>query len=121
MRKVAPLPAYHDAVLDEFRALSRPCVAGAEFLLEELESADPDPDERCGLLEDRYEIYTLAIPGCRGTALALALDTARRPPWPCLLLGLMSRRGDLCEAARRRATQHLSLIDPSWEPAHGKD
>lgn len=119
MRKVAPVPAQYEAVLDEFRALSPRCVAGADFLLEELESADPDLEERCGLLEDRYEIYTIAIPDCRGSVLAVALDTGRRQPWPCLLLGVLSRRGAVCDAARLRATQHLSLIDPSWEPAHG--
>lgn len=116
-RAVEPVPAYHDEVLDDFRAPSPACIQGAYALLEELETQDPDLDERCGLLAGRFEVYAIPVPGCRSLALTVSLDTRADPPWPCTLHGLMSSRGRVCDAGRHRATKHFDLVDPGWEPA----
>ena len=117
-RAVEPVPKYRFEVLEDFEAPSTKCVTGADLLLEELEDHDPDPQERCGLLADRYELYALAVPNCAHLALVVSLDTAQHRPWPCILHGLLSRRGQPCETGRKRAMKHLNLINPSWEPAH---
>ena len=116
-RTVEPVPKFQDDVLKDFKSPSVKCVEGADFLLEELEENDPDLDERCGLLNNRYEVYALPVPNCRSLVLVVSLDTSRNQPWPCTLHGLLSRRGRPCEAARKRAVKHFNLIDPSWEPA----
>lgn len=116
-RAVEPVPKFRDEVLKDFMAPSTKCVAGADLLLEELENNDPDPQERCGLLGDRYELYALTVPNCAQLALVVTLDTAKRRPWPCILHGLLSHRGRPCDKGRQRAVKHLNLIDPTWEPA----
>ena len=120
-RPVEPVAQYHDEVLQDFAAPSTACVAGADFLLEELEETDPDLDERCGLLDNRFELYALRVPKCPHLALVVSLDTGQDRPWPCTLHGLLSRRSRPCEAGRHRAAKHFNLIDPSWEPANDQD
>lgn len=115
-RTVEPVPEFRDDVLKDFESPSAGCVAGADFLLEELERTDPDLDERCGLLDNRHEVYALRVPNCRGLALVVSFDTSRNRPWPCTLHGLLSRRSRPCEAGRHRAVKHLDLVNPSWEP-----
>lgn len=118
-RRVEPVPAFADEVLLDFEKPSTRCVTGAHFLLEELESQDPDPEERCGLLADRHEVYALDIPKCAHLVLVVSLDTKQRRPWPCTVHGLVRSADRPCESGRVRATRHLDLTNPSWEPAHG--
>lgn len=118
-RRVEPVPGFSEEVLKDFEAPSAACVTGADLLLEELETHDPDLDERCGLLADRFEVYALRIPRCAHLALVVSLDTAGRRPWRCIVHGLVPRRPRACERGRRRAARHFDLIDPSWEPADG--
>lgn len=117
-RKVEPVPAFLDEVLGDFAEHSTRCVAGAEFLLEELEEHDPDLSDRCGLLANRYELYALRIPDCARLVLAVSFDTSGKRPWPCIVHGLVARTARSCEVGRVRAARHLTLIDPAWEPGN---
>lgn len=94
MRAVEPVLDFHDQVLNDFRDASSPCVEGAYFLIEELETQDPDLDEKCGLLDDRYEVYALKVPKCSSLSLIVSLDTSQEEPWPCTLHGLVRKRAD---------------------------
>ena len=100
-RTVEPAPGFGDEVLEDFAAPSTRCVAGAELLLQELEDQDPDLEERCGLLADRYEVYALRIPGCPHLVMAVSMDTASPRPWRCFVHGLLSSRARPCEAGRK--------------------
>lgn len=116
-RSVEPVAKYRDEVLKEFEDPPTKCVTGADFLLEELEHHDPDPEERCGLLDNRFELYALRIANCAGLALLVSLNVSERKPWPCVVHGLAERRHHPCEIARRKAMRHFDLVDPIWEPA----
>lgn len=119
-RRIGTVSRFEREILDEFadRAVSKECASGADFRLEELEEQEPDIDERCGLLDNRHEIYALIIPDCSRYALAVSLDIGSvEQPWPCTVHGLVSRGNRPCEQARFRATKHFQLINPSWEPA----
>ena len=118
-RRVEPVSAFADEVLQDFMKPSTRCVTGAHFLLEELESQDPDLEERCGLLDDRHEVYALIIPRCSHLVLIVSLDTKQRRPWPCTVHGLVRSRKTPCDGGRSRATRHFALTNPSWEPADG--
>ena len=118
-RAVGPVAAFEGEVMAEFLALSTNCLAGADMLLEELERGDPDVEERCGLLADRYEVYAMRLPGCRRLAMIASLDTGRPRPWPCIVHGLVANRAGACRAGQARAERHLALTRPSWEPADG--
>lgn len=113
---MGPVEGWEDEVLQDFVSPGAECIEGAYFLLEELETADPDLKERCGLLADRYEVYAMGVPRCPHLTLAVSLDTAGPRPWPCAVHGLLARRGQACDRSRRRAARHFDLIDPSWEP-----
>lgn len=117
LRSVAPVPEFEAEVIAEIEAVSANCVAGIDFLLEELETQDPDPDERCGLLAFRHEVYALRVPRCPQQRLVVSLDRAVAPPAPCRVHGLAPSTARPCEHGRRRAAAHLSLINPGWEPA----
>jgi len=116
-RPVEPVPKYRDEVLKDFNHPSAKCVTGADFLLEELEDHDPDLEERCGLLDNRIELYALRIPSCSHLALLVSLTVSEEKPWPCVVHGLAESRSRPCEVARQKAIRHFGLIDPSWEPA----
>lgn len=115
-REVEPVPAFSEEVLSEFEAPSTKCVAGAEFLLEELETHDPDLSERCGLLDNRHEVYVLRIYRCPRLVLVISLNTSRNKPWPCTVHGLVTKANRPCDAGRKKATRHFNLINPAWEP-----
>lgn len=116
-RPVEPAPKYRDDVLEDFKHPSTKCVTGADFLLEELEDHDPDLEERCGLLENRFELYALRIPNCSHLALLVSLTVSGKKPWPCVVHGLAERHSRPCEVARQKAIRHFDLCNPSWEPA----
>lgn len=118
-RAVAPVADFESEVMAEFVALSTNCLAGADMLLEELDTDEPDVEERCGLLADRYEVYAMKVPGCGRLTMIVSFDTGVQPPWPCLVHGLVSSRGFPCRAGQARAERHLRLTHPSWEPADG--
>jgi hypothetical protein len=117
-RVVEPVSGYRDEVLRDFETPPTACVAGADFLIEELEQNNPDLDERCGLLNDRYEVYAVRLPDCRSYVLVVSLDTSLVQPWPCTLHGLLPSDIRPCDVGRQRAAIHLNLINPSWEPAN---
>jgi hypothetical protein len=116
-RSVGPPAAAEAEVLAEIAALSTTCVDGVEFLLEELERQDPDPDERCGLLAARHEVYALRPPGCAARRLVVSIDRRARAPGACVVHGVVSSTARPCDAGRRRAEAQLDLVNPVWEPA----
>lgn len=113
-RTVSAPAGFEEEVLADFRNASVECVAGVDFLLEELATQDPDPDERCGLLALRHELYALRIPGCGRWRLLASID---RPAGPCRVHGLAPALARPCDLLRPRAERHLKLINPVWEPA----
>jgi len=114
-RCVEPVAAFEDEVLADFRAPPVRCVEGVVLLLRELERHDPEPAERCGLLDDRHELYAIPVPGCGAYRLLVSLDTAGNRPWPCTLHGLRPAARNTCDTARTCATRHFGLIAPTWE------
>ena len=113
-REVTVAPRHEEDVLETIRPLSMQCREGVLMVEEELEANDPDIDERCGLLADRFEVYAVRIPGCRGFRLAVSMDLRSGSPPAAALHGAVPARR-ACDAARRLATRHRDLIDPAWE------
>jgi hypothetical protein len=116
-RDVAPPPALETEVIAEIEAAPTACVDAVDFLLEELERQDPDPDERCGMLGGRHEVYALRLPRCARLRLLVAIDRRGGASGPCAVLGLAPSTARPCEIGRRRAEAHLAAINPVWEPA----
>lgn len=116
-RRVAPVPAFEDAVLAEFEAATADCVDGAHMLLEELETQEPDADERCGLLAGRHEIYALRIPLCARMRLAVSIDRGVGAFGPVTVHGLVASTARPCETGRRLAETHFGLNALAWEVA----
>lgn len=114
-RRVAPVPDAEDAVLADFHAAPDDCLDGAHLLLEELETQEPDLDERCGLLADRHEIYALRIPRCARLRLAVSVDRKAGDFGPVTVHGLVASTARPCDAGRRLAETHFRLIAPAWE------
>ncbi len=117
-RKVEPVSGSQDEVLNDFVSASPDCCQGAWLLLEELETSDPVLEDRCGLLNNQYEIYAMPVPGCRSLSLVVSLDIKGAAPWPCALHGLLSSRARVCDAGRQRAAAQFKLFQPSWEPSN---
>jgi hypothetical protein len=114
-RRVAPVPEVEAAVLADLAAASVDCLDGVDMLLEELETADPSADERCGLLDGRHEVYVLRIPRCARMRLAISIDRARGGFGPVAVHGLVPSTARPCDASRMLAERHLRLIAPAWE------
>jgi hypothetical protein len=116
-RSVAAASGSEAALLKEIGELGTECIDGIDFLLEELERQEPDPDERCGIFDLRHEVYALAVPGCRSRKLAVSIDRAVAAPQPCTVHGVVTAGGNACRNAARRASDQLGLINPAWETA----
>ena len=116
-RPVEPVAEFLNEILQDFRRPSSKCATGADLLLEELETQNPSLEDRCGLLADRYELYSLQVPDCPLLALIVSLDLASPLPWPCTIHGLLQSGARTCELGRGLATKHFKLTNPSWEPA----
>jgi hypothetical protein len=88
------------------------------FLIDELEAADPDLDERCGLLDMRHEVYAVRIPGCRRHRLVVSIDRDRNDA--CVVHGVVPAAGRACNAAHGFAAAQLELTGRAWEPAYDR-
>lgn len=109
------LASHHeDEILASIRSLPMQCREEVLMIEQELESHDPDLDERCGLLADRFEVYAIRVPGCRRFRLAVSMDFRSGFPPPVTIHGVIPARR-ACEASRHLATRHHTLINPSWE------
>jgi hypothetical protein len=114
-RSVETVPGFENAVDSQVRMLDATCAAGVLFLIDELEAAGPDLDERCGLLDMRHEVYSLRIPGCRRHRLAVSIDRGARDA--CAVHGVIATSKRPCAAAYRLAATQLELTGKPWEPA----
>lgn len=113
-RQVRVAPGYEDDVLGTIRPLSMSCREGVLLLDEELASNDPDADECCGWLDNRHEVFVVAIPGCRGRKLVVSIDHGSGLPPPATLHGVI-RTTQGGRTARQLVPMHFGLIDPVWE------
>lgn len=116
-REVAPPEGFEDMVLDEFRAASDACLDGVYMLLEELETLNPDPNERCGLLAGVHEVYAMNVPGCPRLRLLVSIDHLTGPAQPCFVHGLVAKSFRPCDTALQRAQAQLDLPYQSGNPA----
>jgi hypothetical protein len=114
-RSVDTVPGFAEVVEDQIRALDADCATGALFLIDELGAADPDLDERCGLLDMRHEVYAVRIPGCRRHRLVVSIDRGGKNA--CAVHGVVPAAGRICDAAHGLAAVQLKLIGRAWEPA----
>lgn len=115
-REVGPVERYGGIVFTKVSAERPDCLDGMDFLMQELQTGvDPDPDERCGLLNDSFEVYSMNIPKCKNRKLAIAIDRTSRE-MPVIVLGTVSNGINSCFAAKTLAQDHLGLVNPIWEP-----
>jgi hypothetical protein len=114
-RPVEEPEGFEDEIFDRVIAVPARCQENILMLDEELGLRDPELSFRCGLLNDRYELYAIAIPQCPGHRLVVSLDIARPPVPPAMNHGPVPASG-ACDAARALVTRHRRLINPAWEP-----
>lgn len=114
-RTVAAVDAHEDEVLSDLEDLSADCLDAVDHLLGALETQPPALEDRCGLLDDRWELFAMRLPGCPRHRLLVAIDH-RTEALPCIVLGVGQSLKRPCDMARSRATKHFGLIDPVWEP-----
>lgn len=113
-RSVREPTGFESDLIVSIRPLSTICKEGVFLLEEELESNDPDINERCGLLNDRYEVYSVKIPGCKGHYLGISIDLKSSKPPPVTIHGAVGAH-KACTNVRNLVTRQLKLINPSWE------
>ncbi|WP_417741016.1 hypothetical protein [Salipiger sp.] len=111
---VEPVPGYDDDILNEYNKLPLKCADGLEALIDSLERRDPSIRDRCGLLDDRYEIYAIPIPDCPRRCLVISIDIKDKSQ-PRALHGTLLKNDTTCDRGRRLATRQLKLINPTWE------
>lgn len=113
-RRVDAPDGYVDDLLDSIRQLSVTCQQNVLMLEEELVINDPYLSERCGLLDDRFEVFAMTIPKCRGYMFAVSIDLKEKSPPPAMMHGVISSTGK-CDTAKRLTMRHRKLVNPTWE------
>lgn len=110
---IAP-PGFETELIDSIRRLSDTCKENVLMLEEELGFNDPYLSERCGLVADRYEVFAITIPSCRGFALVVSSDLKSATPPPVMLHGAITTTGK-CNNAMRLTIRHRKLVNPTRE------
>ncbi len=103
---------FEEEVLASVRRLSPRCVEN--FLMVDLELRRTDPETgRCGLLDDRFEVYAVPILQCASARMVVSFDlrTRRRPG---LQHGAASVRA-VCDRAMGLVKRHRRLVNPIRE------
>lgn len=114
-RKVGPVSDYRHLVLAQVGALSAVCAADVLFLVEQLETEDPDPSDDCGELDRSLSIYACRLPDCPDWRLVVSIP-ARNSQAECLVHGLVSSGTAHCMAAYNMAASQLKLQHKPWDP-----
>ncbi len=114
-RTVGPVGDYRHLVLAQVGALSAECAADVLFLVEQLETEDPDPSHDCGELDRSYSVYACQLPDCPKWRLVVSIQ-ARNPQAECLVHGLVSSGVGQCTAAYNLAATQLHLQHKPWDP-----
>lgn len=112
--KVEPVPGCEDEIVEEYAGLSLPCANGFSNMLDILEENDPNLNDRCGHLADRFELYAVPLPDCPKRVLIVTIDQkgAGSPRW---IHGTLPVSEKTCERGSRIAIRQLGLVDPAWE------
>jgi len=112
--KVEPVPGCEEELLKHFGGLSLACADGFSNMLDILEDNEPSLKDRCGYLEDRYELYAIPLPDCAQRVLIVSVDqkASGQPRW---IHGTLPVSAGVCELGRQIAVRQFRLIDPSWE------
>jgi hypothetical protein len=112
--KVEPVPGFETKILDQFRSLSVTCASGFDHEMDTLEESEPGVLYRCGLLDDRHELFAVPLPDCDGYKLILTIDR-KDPVLPRSLHAIIPAADKCCTTGAMIATRQLGLINPSWE------
>lgn len=112
--KVAPVPGYEDQILEEYARLSLPCADGFYNMIRILEHNEPGLNDRCGLIDDRFELYAIPLPDCVKRAMIVTVDR-KRTAMPRAIHGTVPRSSRACDRGAKLAIRQLGLVDPSWE------
>lgn len=115
-RPVETIRTYHAEFMSSIRSLSDDCIEAALMVMRELEAHDPDPDERCGLLSDRFEVYAIAMPGCPSHRLLAAIDLKGASAHRATLHGVLPARPAPCRDGWRVVARQFHLTRIHWEP-----
>ena len=107
---------FEQEVLASVRRLTPACVEN--FLMLDLELRRLDPETgRCGLLDDRFEVYAIAVPQCAGRSMVVSLDLRgrrRRSLRPGLQHGAVPAHG-ACKRALALVERQRRLVNPIRE------
>lgn len=103
---------FEDEVLASVRRLPPRCVEN--FLMVDLELRRLEPETgRCGLLDDRFEVYAVAIPQCPAARMVVSFDL-RGKRRPGLQHGAAPARA-ACDRAFALVERHRRLVNPIRE------
>lgn len=115
MFEVAPVPGHEAEILAEFTNLPLKCADGLDAMLDILADQEPSPRDRCGLLDDRHEVFAIPLPDCAKRRLIVSID-CKAGARPRALHGTVASNPQSCAEGRRLATEQLALLGPIWEP-----
>lgn len=118
-RRVVEPKEFEDQIFEAYRQMSDDCIEKAITLCRELESYDPDADEFCGILDDRFAVYASRIERCATHMFVISLDL-KNTKGPAMAHGPITK-AKACKSAMRLVTRHRKLINPIWDPRKGKD
>ncbi|MBM9593302.1 hypothetical protein [Roseitranquillus sediminis] len=111
-RSVTAADGCDEEIYRALKGLSERCQENMIALAEELAQADPEAEERCGMLDGRHEVFALRASGCGRARLLVSVDT-RAAGRPVTIHGIAGT--DPCAAARALVSRHFNLRSAIWE------
>lgn len=111
---VDPVEGYEDEVLAEYAALPLACASGFSLMMDILEENEPGIRYRCGLIDDRFELYAISLPACAKRAMIVSVDR-KVSSSPRHVHGILPVSGHTCDQGAAIAIGQLGLVNPSWE------
>ncbi len=103
--------ARHEEIMVQFAALSDDCAENLWRRLRWLaEGMQPDEDELCGWMGDRYAVHAIRVPGCKAMCL-ISVDMDGAIMWHGVSKGIRP-----CAEARHFCAEDRKPAATNWEP-----
>lgn len=112
--EVEPVRGFETQILNEYKSLPVNCANGFAVLMDILGKNNPSTKNRCGLLNDRHEIYAIPLPDCQKRLMMMSIDT-KDTALPRAIHGVIAANDKACVQGAKLATRQYGLINPSWE------
>mgnify|MGYP001597187416 CR=1 FL=1 len=115
VRDVEACDGFEEELMVQLAGLTAKAAAGFLEMIDDLRHTDPEPENRCGVLNGNREVFRLPIPGDDKTNVVISIES---PPSTRVDVHEISRQGfdEICQRMPRVVVRQLGCSASfTWE------